>query len=409
MLPDLRPNEDVVAYTRQHWSRPASRAVLPLLLLLAVIAVGLTWRAVPPAWPPPWLTVSTGGLIALAALLVLWLVWIYADWVDDALIVTNQRIIWLQKTAFVSESRREIPLHRVQNVSVSADGLLPNWFGYGTLLVEAAGSQPIVAPMLMQAHEVRRRIFVVQTEQRRARQQVDDTSTEAAVRAALGLTAEGPPPPPMPMPATEQVGGLLVWHRHWWFLITAVVRPFLLVVLVGVAGGLITRLTVVIDEVGLLLLSALFGLGLVGLVAMVWQVLVWREDRYILDGDRLLDVEQAPFRMRRLVKETLLGRVQDVSYRIPHPLAHLLNYGDVLIQTAGETQHFTFDGVTDPRAVHAEISRRLVASREAEGEARSRQQREDILDILRAYHEVTQEQQTGPMAPPPPPAAGPQA
>ena len=406
MLPDLRPNEDVVAYTRQHWSRPASRAVVPLLLLLAVIAVGLSLRAVPPAWPPPWPTVSTVVLIALAALLVLWMVWIYADWVDDALIVTNQRIIWLQKTAFVSESRREIPLHRVQNVSVSADGLLPNWFGYGTLLVEAAASQPIVAPMLVQANEVRRRIFAVQAEQRLARQQVDDTSTAAAVRAALGLTAEGPTPPVLPTPAADQVGGLLVWHRHWWFLITAVVRPFLLVVLVGVAVGLITRLTVVRDEVGLLLLAALVGLGLVGLVAMAWQVLVWREDRYILDADRLLDVEQAPFRMRRLVKETLLGRVQDVSYRIPHPLAHLLNYGDVLIQTAGETQHFTFDGVADPRAVHAEISRRLVASREAEGEARSHQQREDILDILRAYHEVTQEQETGPMPPPPPSGNG---
>lgn len=415
MIPDLRPNEDVVAHARQHWSRPLGRAVAPLLLLVAVIVVALSFRAVPPAWPAPWPTVGTIGLIILGALACLWFAWIYLDWVDDALIVTNQRVIWLQKTAFFNERRREIPLHRVQDISVNVDGLLPNWLGYGTLLVEAAGSPPIIATALMRPNIVRERIFATQGEIRATRLEAAETGTEAAVRAALGLAPAGQPTAEVPvLPATtEAAGSFIIWRRHWWFLFKAILRPLLLLALAIAAAVLSARLTVLPPEVVALLPFLLAAFGLVGLVAALWQYLVWREDRYVLDGDRLRDVEQAPFRLRRLVKETTLARVQDVSYTIPHPLAHLLNYGDVLIQTAGESQQFTFDGVADPRAVHAEISRRLSAGREAEGEARSQQQREEILDILRAYHDINQEQAGGqtppppPAAPPPPPAPGP--
>ena len=80
--------------------------------------------------------------------------------------------------------------------------------------------------------------------------------------------------------------------------------------------------------------------------------------------------------------------MQDVAYTIPHPLAHLLNFGDVLVQTAGATQAFTFDGVADPRAVHAAISARLAAARDAETAGHQRQARDEMTSILRAYHRL---------------------
>ena len=122
--------------------------------------------------------------------------------------------------------------------------------------------------------------------------------------------------------------------------------------------------------------------------------MAWREDRYVLDGDRLIDIEGAPFGLRREVKETSLPRVQDVAYTIPHPLAHLLNFGDVLVQTAGATQAFTFDGVADPRAVHAAISARLAAAREFETAGHQRQVRDEMTSLLGAYHRLAHTEPT---------------
>jgi uncharacterized membrane protein YdbT with pleckstrin-like domain len=401
---DIRPDEDVVWHARQHWSQPVRRAVVPVLLLLVSLVAALASGQTRAAWPAPWSFVASAGLMAWSALCLARLVWVYLDWIDDALIVTTQRIVWLRKTAFFHETRRELPLHRVQNVTMAVRGLLPTWLGYGDLLVEAAGGSPLEVPAIGQPDRLRQRIFELQAQHHAERQHRQRTATDAAMRAALGWTppattqarssapvirlpgalAVTPPDPP------SVADGPITWRRHWWFLTAAAVRPVLLITVTIVAATQAPRLPGLRGELAFLLALALLALALIGLASLIWEVLAWREDAYVLDGDRLLDIEGRPFRLYREVKQTSLARVQDVSYRIPSPLAHLLDYGDVLIETAGETQHFTFNGVANPRAVYAEISRRLAATRQAEAETRHQQVRDQVFTLLRTYHRLAE-------------------
>jgi membrane protein YdbS with pleckstrin-like domain len=409
-LPDLRPSEDVVWHAGQHWWAPARRAALPALLALLCLVVALGSLPLRATWPAPWPLAAPVALGVLAALALGRLVWVYLDWVDDALILTTERVVWLQKTAFFHEQRREIPLHRVQNVAVTVDGLLARWLGYGDVVVEAAGAPPIAVMALPQPHELRQRLFALQAWRRAQHEQQDRAAVDAAVRAALGL----PAPPALPtaattgeaiihLPSGQRVitgapaagDGLLTWRRHWWYLLAGATRPALLLALAIPGAVAASRLPGAPGELLFALTAALVAAALAGAVALVWAVLAWRAERYVLDGDRLLDIAGAPFGLRREVKETSLARVQDVSYCIPHPLAHLLDFGDVIIQTGGETQRFTFDGVAGPRQVHAAISRRLASARAAEAAGRQRQVRDEVLSLLSAYHQLVEQRGAG--------------
>lgn len=407
LLPDLRPSEDVVWHAGQHWWAPAQRAALPALLALLCLVVALGSAPLRATWPAPWPQAALIALGALAALALGRLAWVYLDWVDDALILTTERVVWLQKTAFFHEQRREIPLHRVQNVAVTVDGLLARWLGYGDTVIEAAGGPPIAVATVPRPHELRQRLFALQAWRRAQHEQQDRAAVDAAVRAALGL----PAPPALPtaadttgeaiihLPSGQSVitgapaagDGLLTWHRHWWYLLAGTTRPALLLALAILGAVAASRLPGVPGELIFALTAALALAALVGAGALLWAVLAWRAERYILDGDRLLDIAGAPFGLRREVKETSLARIQDVSYRIPHPLAHLLDFGDVVIQTGGETQRFTFDGVAGPRQVQAAISRRLADARAAEAAGRQRQVRDEVLSLLSAYHQLVEQ------------------
>jgi hypothetical protein len=401
-LPDLRAHEDVVWCAGQHWSAPARRAAFPALAALVGLALALGAPSLAASWPAPWPFLGAAILATASALAVGRLIWIYLDWVDDALIVTTERVVWVQKTAFFNERRREIPVHHVENVGMAVDGLAARWLGYGDVLIEAAGAPPLAVAAIPRPQALQQRIFDVQIWGAAERKQREQAATDAALRGALGLSSATALPSPtgdvvihLPAQATdrptiapEAAERPLVWRRHWWLLIADCFRAALLLALVGLVATLAPLTPGLRGELAWLLAAALFGLALIGLGMLLWAILAWREDRYVLDGDRLIGIDGAPFGLRREVKETSLARVQDVAYAIPHPLANLLNFGDVLVQTAGATQAFTFDGVADPRAVHAAISARLAAARAAETTGAQRQVRDDMTGLLQTYHRL---------------------
>src|SRR5262245_2111211 len=121
-LPDLRAHEDVVWRAGQHWIAPIRRAALPALAALVCLALALGAPSFAAGWPAPWPSAGAALLTAAGALAVARLVWIYLDWIDDTLTVTTERVVWVEKTAFFHERRREIPLRRVQNVAVAVEG-----------------------------------------------------------------------------------------------------------------------------------------------------------------------------------------------------------------------------------------------------------------------------------------------
>ena len=54
----------------------------------------------------------------ILGLSALWAIWEWIDWRNDLFILTNQRIVWLEKVVLQDASRREAPLAAVQSVDL---------------------------------------------------------------------------------------------------------------------------------------------------------------------------------------------------------------------------------------------------------------------------------------------------
>ncbi len=81
------------------------------------------------------------------------------------------------------------------------------------------------------------------------------------------------------------------------------------------------------------------------------------------------------------------SRITDVSYTVPGLLAHLLDFGDVVIKTPAEATELVFRGIPRPREVQQEIMTRLDEYRLKDQSGVDR----EIEGWLKAYHEVMSE------------------
>ncbi len=77
-------------------------------------------------------------------------------------------------------------------------------------------------------------------------------------------------------------------------------------------------------------------------------------DVWIVTNHRILSIELQGF-FNRSVSEHKLFRIQDVTTEQKGFLAHIFNYGEVYIQTAGTQQRFIFEQVPDPNKVSRQI------------------------------------------------------
>jgi len=80
------------------------------------------------------------------------------------------------------------------------------------------------------------------------------------------------------------------------------------------------------------------------------RLLYWFFNIFILTDQRIIDIDFINL-LYKDVAETQLSRVQDISYNAKGIFATMFDYGDVMIQTAGEVPNFTFESVPKPSQV----------------------------------------------------------
>lgn len=81
-------------------------------------------------------------------------------------------------------------------------------------------------------------------------------------------------------------------------------------------------------------------------------------DTWIVTTERVVNIEQSGL-FNRTASELHLGSIQDISAVTKGLLQTFLNYGDVIIQTAGSVTHFRFEMVPRPEKTR-ELILRLV-------------------------------------------------
>jgi hypothetical protein len=385
-------------------------AVVPFLQSLRVDPL-LTSNP-PPGWVAP---VLWSAWLGFALLLLCRCAYILLDWRQDWIALTTRRVIVMNKSLFVREERRECPIDMVQNVIAEFPNPIGMAFDFGELHVDTAGVGTITFKDLPHPALIREAIFK-QQELLRAKQPPAEDLREATLRRIVlgqdtqtsgqwgvgsGQHREKEMPAAHRSPLTPHSYGLVnsffpiapqrdgarvTWRKHWSYLVRGMARPIVAYALVFAAWLLVPSL-ILRDP------SGPFGHALVWLVLLAFPVCAawtlwnwedWRSDLYKLDHERVYHIESLPFGLREQSMETLIGRVSDVMYVVPGPLANLLNYGDVIIQTPGEATQFVFKSIACPREVQQEIMERVDDFRRRNASDSDR----EIEAWIKAYHDV---------------------
>ena len=124
-----------------------------------------------------------------------------------------------------------------------------------------------------------------------------------------------------------------------------------LIIYFGAKSGDITIFHGAIVNLMVIILSIYYLITLT-FIFSAWVTFYY--DLYILTTDEIIDITQQGIWGRKIARLSLL-RVQDTSSSIHGFLPTLFAYGNVLIETAGDTENFLLESVPNPQAFSAKV------------------------------------------------------
>ena len=407
----LRKDEILVTLQLRHWLALLGQSRTTVVAVF--VSAGLIWL------------LSTLGIslwvgLGISALLViLTVIWGILNYLNDYFIVTNRRVIQQEKVIFFSEQRREALLEQIQRVDV-ATTFWGNLLNYGTLSVYTAGTTgSIDFNFVADPDNLRTAIFHHRSLCQQRSSAESKLDIQDALENRLGLSVDLPSRvrTDSALPAPDDTAAELplwqklrraitvdssldrettdriVWHKHWWVLFVQVVLPgtlFLFEVLF-LAGGfssvsLLQQLQSSLNAQTLLLAGGLVTLATLGWI--LWAVSDWWNDTYTVTEDRIIDVEKLPLFLSEQRREAQLSDIQDISLEMNSPLKMMLNFGNIIVQTAAGEGAFTFDHVPNPRNVKEEITRRMIAWRREDERRMAQDRSRDLPDWFEMYNRL---------------------
>ena len=407
LFPGQLDDERVIIYERRHWFTIIKWIRRPLILLL--ISLVIAWGVATILEPPSGIRLIYWLVIPLPALA--WIGWKALDWENDRYIVTDKRVIHIEKTYLTREERDEAPLAMIQDVSIEMKGLMTHLLYFGDVTIQTAGTlgtirfQGIQKPRKAQAQ-----ILALVSQVKAAMPVEEEPQTIQVIREMVGWPKPEPKPPPRAAerlrwesekPRRAQMSEVIkmmifprpvfgenqiIWRKHWWALLEEMVSPVLALVILLIlwtAASLLFGFSLWFD-----LLLGIFLVAISGLIT--WRVINWRNDLYVITDDRAIDIEKVPF-VREERREAGLDKIQDVRYLQEGFIALRLDFGNVRLETAGGIEAFTFDSVPHPRQVQIEVFKRIDQFRKEAGRRSKEIRQDEFLDLLARYHQGVQD------------------
>ncbi len=405
LFPGQLDDESVIIYERRYWFTIIKWIRRPLLFLLASLLIA--WVVTALSQPTSvWSLVSYCPVI----LALIWLVWQALDWGNDRYIVTDKRVIHIEKVYLTREKRDEAPLAMVQDVVVDMKGFMTHLLYFGDVVIQTAGTLGTIRfKGIQKPRKVQAQVFALMSRAKEATPVEEEPQAIRIVREIVGW----PEPAPQPLPAAAEAlrwesekprrAQLLevvrmmifakpvfgenqtIWRKHWWILLTEMVSPalsFVIALILWSAASILFDFSLWFD---LLLFISMLAVC----VWIIWLVVDWRNDLYVITDDRAIDIEKIPF-IREHRREAGLDKIQDVRYLQEGIIATRLDFGNVRLETAGGIGEFTFDSVPHPRQVQIEIFHRIEQFRKEAGRRGREARQHELLDLLGRYHQGAQ-------------------
>ncbi|MBL8095647.1 MAG: cyclic nucleotide-binding domain-containing protein [Anaerolineales bacterium] len=399
-LPWLIPNEQVYAVARRHPIILYQALVLPAFLLIVSIAagIGLGWYLGDVLWGT-----VLGGLGVLAS--VGWMWWLSLDWGNDFFIVTDQRVVYLEKIIGIYDSRQESPLSSVLSVDVRITDAITRSIGIGDVIVRTF-SGPISFTSVGNAAGLAALVEEQWNRSRSRSRSAEREAMKAAIRKSIN-----PPPDGLAKAKKDKdaqhgpgllaqlseffsfklrytQGDTVIYRKHWFELVRETLYPT-----IGLIVIIVLALTSLFG-----LLPAPFTMDVVAYVCLLslipvagwwlYQFEDWKNDLYLITNDQIVDLYRKPLGSEER-RSAPLGNVLSLKYERPGALGLLLNYGSVVAKVGAD--ELRFEGVFDPVGVQNDIYRRMEAVKARKEASEAARQREELSRWMAAYHEVAQE------------------
>ena len=406
----VRPNEVIYFIARKHPILLVRNMLGPVFALL-LASLFFAFLGINPFQSI--LTSVTSFTILLA--IIGWGIWSWIDWGNDYYIVTNQRVVWLEKVIGLYDSRQEAPLDKILSVGVETV-LVGRFLAYGNVIVRTfVGRIPfnrVSYPYQAAA--------IVEEYWRRAQQTSHREDIEAmkdTLREKLGIVEVKPKIKPLapekkalPSPYKPSLlmilsrdifrlrfeeRGTITYRKHilvllkqvFWSTFFVIITLSLIVWRLGSLAGnekvqLLTNAQggIRVDTLTLVFLIFFF---IILLPWWVYQYLDWSNDIFQVTQDQIFDIDKKPFgseqRRAAPLDSILSTRADRVGF-----LGYIFNYGNVYISVG--SAEFVFESVFDPVAVQLDIDMRRLAANARKQEAKDKVERENMAEWLATYH-----------------------
>lgn len=340
-----------------------------------------------------------------------WFLWKLIDWSNDFSIITNRRVVSLEKVALFYESRQEAPLDAILSVETKTSQL-GRWIGYGDVDIRTytgvVNFRKLAKPELI--------VRLINDERGRSSVQTNKLqriTKEDLLRSRIGFDQRAVtefdedindfPDDVDEVPHHVQSSGLMdflssffglrmekngviTYRTHWFILLKKVLWPSLaFLVLIFITLYSVFEFYPSINFDSILLIE--FAGGFVLLLWWFYQYLDWRNDRYIVTEDQLIDLYKKPLGQEQK-RSAPIKNIQTVEFERLGLFSLILNFGTVFIRVGDTT--LTFDYVYNPSEAQQDIFERYQKFNLKQKQREKDSLRDEVAEWIEIYHEVIQ-------------------
>jgi len=410
----LGPKEVIYFMARRHQILLYQALIVPVLTLVIPIVM-IIWGYLAAAITP----IAIGVIILIG--IILWIIWNVIDWGNDYYIVTNQRVILLEKVVGIYDSRQEAPLGSILSVGVETD-MLGRRLDYGNVIVRTFVGKieldnvdhPVQAADMIREYWERAKARGVQAQK---------DVMKNAIRSKLGLPVVNKPQDELPPLVVEdkdrhkdsmfwvafsnlfklrvEQSGTVIYRKHGFVLFQQTWKPALIIS--ALLGFMLSRAVILIRSPELTFFKIDMTTGRITLdtimlslpllifpffLWLVWEYVDWRNDIFMVTPDEIVDIDKKPFGKEER-RSAPLDNILSTEYQRIGVLGNLFNFGTVFISVGGTK--LSFQDVLDPPGVQADINRRRVARLAKKAEDSAAGDRERMATWIASYHQNQEE------------------
>lgn len=407
----LQSNEVIYFLARKHPVLLLRMLSLPVVVeLIAIVGMILTW------WYSPgrldmqalWYVALVGSVFAAG-----WGFWNSLDWGNDYYIVTDRRVVWVEKVVGIYESRQEAPLSAIQRVNVDTH-LSGRMLDYGDIIISTIVGSTLKLENVDHPHQAAALIDHYWKRSKETSRRMDQEEINNALRARLlngkdkSAQVQGIVPNYVEKKDPyEDQGGLanlfrlrfeqfstVTYRKHIFVLIEQTWKPgLILFILVGLfayegltpSSSFASLLNV---KFGWLFLIWTFLIS-AAILWCIYEYVDWSNDIFRVTPEQIMDIDKTP--LGEVTSDIAsLENILSIEHKRIGILELLFNYGTVYI-TIGGGKEMTFENVYNPSDVQEDIERRRLERITKKEQESIKAERERTADWFAAYFNSEQQ------------------